>query len=98
MVKDVRMESGIIISAKERLWSGRAATCHRRRSRWTRSPDQLPACQSQRRREVLRVDSIGLHHSPDNGLGQDLAQGWLAMSLMHRWTPHVSANGEVRAR
>src|SRR6516162_3940301 len=34
----------------------------------TGSPDQLPARLSQRCRQFLRIDSVGLHHGSDNGV------------------------------
>src|SRR5262249_39336824 len=34
----------------------------------TGSPDQRPARLSQRCRQLLRIDSVGLHHGSDNGV------------------------------
>src|SRR5262249_52832341 len=50
----------------------------------------------QHRLELVRVDTVDLHHGPDNGIGQDLVERWFAMMPIYRRTPHGSAGG-VRA-
>src|SRR5262249_49321395 len=57
----------------------------------TGSRAQRPARLSQRCRQLLRIDSVGLHHGSDNGVREDLVERWFAMIPIHRWTPHESA-------
>src|SRR5262249_46784118 len=47
----------------------------------------------QHRLELVRVDTVGVHHGSNNRVGQDLLECWFAMMPIHRRTPHGSAGG-----
>jgi hypothetical protein len=43
---------------------------------------------SQHLLKFKRVDTVRLHHGPDNGIGQEPVERRFAMTI-HRWTPNL---------
>jgi len=48
---------------------------------------KTPRHPPQHRLKFERVDTVRLHHGPNNGVGQDPAERRFAMTPIHRWTP-----------